>query len=352
MNQCFHERTGYARRATRAILAALLACAILAALPGVSSGGEAGSNAGTAEAGSGKYAGGWKLKLKDAAVVMGETVLLGEIAEPIGPLDPELWEKLAVVPLWASPPAGKPMNMTRPKIQQVMAHYARELSALCIYPASMTLQAGGSVLDAADLQNLVVKTLTPLVRQLDGEASLQDFRLPNALFLSSEGQKAELEGPFAVQPGRMSLKIAVKDLDGSVVRRVTGTVFVDQWVEVPSAGTPLNKNEELSPERVTFMRKNLAYVKGAVWDGKGGPWRMQRPVPLGQPIMQNDVAVIPTVRKGATVTMVYLGKNFTVSLPGEAMSDGAAGETIPVRNLQSKKQLRATVRDGLTVVVR
>jgi flagella basal body P-ring formation protein FlgA len=100
------------------------------------------------------------------------------------------------------------------------------------------------------------------------------------------------------------------------------------------------------------MRKKLAYVKGAVWDGKGGPWRMQRPVPLGQPIMQNDVAVIPTVQRGATVTMVYQDKNFTVSIPGEALSDGAAGETIPVRNLQSKKQLRVTVRDGLTIVVR
>lgn len=341
------KRADFARRATRAILAAVFACVMLAALPGLSSGS---GNAGAANTGG--YAGGWKLKLKDAAVVTGEAVTLGEIAEPVGPINPELWQKLAAASLWPSPPAGKPMNMTRPKIQQAMAHYARELSSLCIYPASMTLQKGGSVLDAAALQNLVVKTLTPLVRQLEGEASLQDFRLPGALFLSSEGQKAELEGPFSVQPGRMSLKIAVKDMDGSVVRRITGTVFVDQWVEVPCAGTPLNKDEVLSPERVTFMRKNLAHIKGEVWDGKGGPWRMQRPVTLGQPIMQNDVAVIPTVQKGATVTMVYQGKNFTVSIPGEALTDGAAGETIPVRNLQSRKQLRATVRDGLTVVVR
>jgi flagella basal body P-ring formation protein FlgA len=128
------------------------------------------------------------------------------------------------------------MNMTRPKIQQAMAHYAGELSGLCMYPASMVLQRGGNVLNASDLQNLVVKTLMPLVRQLDSEASFQDFRLPGSLFLSSEGQKAELEGPFAIQPGRMSLKIAIKDIDGSVVRRVTETVFVDQWVEVSCAG--------------------------------------------------------------------------------------------------------------------
>ncbi len=176
--------------------------------------------------------------------------------------------------------------------------------------------------------------------------------MPSALFLSRHDQTVELEGPFDLVPGRLSLRIAVKDPDGSGVRRVTGTVFLDVWAEVPCAGVALNKDEVLTPERVTFVRKNLAHIKGAVWDGRGGPWRMQRPVGLGSPIMQTDVSVIPTVQKGATVTMVYEGKNFTLSVPGEAMSNGAFGETITVRNLQSKKQLRATVRDGLTVVVR
>jgi flagella basal body P-ring formation protein FlgA len=233
-----------------------------------------------------------------------------------------------------------------------MAHYARELSSLCVYPASMTIQRNGAVLDADDLRNLVVKTLTPLVRNLPGEASFQDFRLPSVLFLSADGQAVELEGPLDLVPGRLSLRIAVKDSDGAVVRRVTGTVFLDLWTEVPCAGVPLNKDEALTPERVVFVRKNLAHVKGVVWDGRGGPWRMQRPVMAGQPIMQTDVAVIPTVVKGAPVTMLYIGKNFTLSLPGEALSDGAHGETIAVRNAQSKKQIRATVRDGQTVVVR
>lgn len=297
-------------------------------------------------------AGGWRLQIKDAAVTRGETVHLGEIAAPIGPLGGDLWKKLEAVPLWPAPPAGRPMNMTRPKIQQAMAHYAGELSSMCMYPASMTIQQGGAVLDEAALRALVVKTLTPRVRAMPGEASLQDFRLPSALFLERAGQVAELEEPVDLAPGRVSLRIAVKELDGSVVRRVTGTVFVDLWAQVPSAATPLNKDEVLTPERVTFIRKNVAHIKGAVWDGRGGPWRMQRAVGVGQPIMQTDVAVIPTVQRGATVTMVYEGRNFVVRIPGEALSDGALGETIPVRNVQSKRELRATVRDGLTVVVR
>ena len=338
MNQVTAEHRRF--RPLAVILALLAALAVIAVLPAVGFGTGA------------RYDGGWRLKIRDAAVVRGETVLLGEIASPIGSIESETWEKLAAVSLWQSPPAGKPMNMTRPKIQQAMAHYAGELSSLCMYPASMTLQQGGAVLDSDDLRNLVVKTLTPQIRTLPGEASLQDFRMPPALFLSRQDQIAELEGPFDLVPGRLSLRIAVKDSDGSVVRRVTGTVFLDVWAEVPCAGVALNKDEVLTPDRVTFVRKNLAHLKGVLWDGRGGPWRMQRPVGLGSPIMQTDVSVIPTVQKGATVTMVYEGKHFILSVPGEAMSDGAFGETITVRNLQSKKQLRATVRDGLTVVVR
>jgi flagella basal body P-ring formation protein FlgA len=334
-------KTGPQRRnlCSALLLALFLACAAVVVLPVVGTG-------------EGRYDGGWKLKIKDAAVVHGETVLLGEIAHPVGSVDPALWRNLSEVALWNSPPVGKPMNMTRPKIQQAMAYYARELSSLCVYPASMTIQQGGAVLDEEALRALVVKTLTPQVRALPGEASLQDFRLPSPLFLPSEEMVAELEGPVSMAPGRLSLRFAVRDVDGSVVRRLTGTAFLDVWAEVPCAGVPLNRGEVLTPERVTFTRKNLSHIKGVVWDGRGGPWRVQRPVMGGQPIMQADVAVIPTVMKGAPVTLLYVGKNFTLSVPGEALSDGASGETIAVRNTQSKKQLRATVRDGQTAIVR
>jgi hypothetical protein len=88
--ESIRKRTDIARRATRAILTAVFACVLLVALPGLSSGSEAGAGPETEDARGGKYSGGWKLKLKDSAVVAGETVFLGEIADPIGPLDAEL----------------------------------------------------------------------------------------------------------------------------------------------------------------------------------------------------------------------------------------------------------------------
>lgn len=294
----------------------------------------------------------WRLRLKEAAVVSGPNVTLGEIADPVGVIDSRDWSRLAATGLWPSPPEGRPMNMTRPRLQQGMAAYAGELSALCIYPGSMTIQRGGLVLGEGELRAIVVKALTPQLGTLPGESSMQDFRLPAHVFLSHAGQKLELEGPLALSPGRVAIRLAVKELDGGVVRRLTGSVFVDSWMEVPSAASPLNRDEILGPERVTFVRKNLAHLRDEPWNGKGGPWRVMRAIGTGQPILQSDLSVVPTVKKGTKVTMLYESGSLRLSAPGEAMNDGAPGESIAVRNLQSKKQTRGIVRDGLTVVVR
>ena len=294
----------------------------------------------------------WRLRVKDAAVVRGEAVLLGEIADPVGPIDSRLWENLSKSPLWPAPPEGRPMNMTRPKLQQAMSAYAGEISALCIYPASLTLQRGGAVLYEDDVRSLVVKSLTPHLRRLPGEATLGDFRMPSSIFLSHAGQTLELEEPFDLSPGRNSLRLAVKEMDGIVIRRLSGTVFVDIWANVPTVSRPINRGDTLMPGQIIFERKNLAHLRETPWDGKGGPWQVMRPIGAGQPIYVGDLGVVPAVKRGATVNMVYEGKNFHLTIPGEALADAAIGEGVTVRNLQSRKQVHGTVRDGLTVVVR
>ncbi len=48
-------------------------------------------------------------------------------------------------------------------------------------------------------------------------------------------------------------------------------------------------------------------------------------------------------------TLVYEGKNMRLTTKAEALADGVAGESIPVRNVQSKRELYGVVRDAETV---
>lgn len=57
------------------------------------------------------------------------------------------------------------------------------------------------------------------------------------------------------------------------------------------------------------------------------------------------------VRRGEVVTLRYARGNVRMTTQAEALADGEPGATIPVRNLQTKKQVFATVKDNATVEI-
>ncbi|MDR2503789.1 MAG: flagellar basal body P-ring formation chaperone FlgA [Deltaproteobacteria bacterium] len=296
----------------------------------------------------------WRLRLLEAAVVEGPLIRLGEIARPAGPMPEDIWQALAGRELWPAPEEKTPpLNLTRPRLQQaILNSLGRELAALCLYPPSLTLQRGGRLLDEADVQELTVKTLTTLLTTLPGESSFSDFRLPTQIFLADKSQYLELEAPAAISPGRLSLRYVVREADGGASRRLTGSVFVDCWATVPCLSKAANKGEVIRPEHVSFVRKNLAYLRETPWDGRGGPWQAQRAIFADQAILESDLGYVPTVKKGDLLRLVFESPSVRLSATVEALADGVGGEAIPVRNVRSKRQIYAFVLDAQTVLAR
>ncbi|MDL2216552.1 flagellar basal body P-ring formation chaperone FlgA [Desulfovibrio sp. OttesenSCG-928-M14] len=294
----------------------------------------------------------WRIRFLEAAIVQGDKVRLGEVAVPLGDMPANLWQELAARELWPAPAEGtRQVNMTRPRLQEAVMHFMRDLAPYCLFPGSLALQRGGVLIGKEAVQRMVENELAPYFLALPGESALQDFRLPQHIFLEHAGQQLTLEPLKKVEPGRLSLRLHVKEMDGAVRQKLTGTVMVDCWSEVPVATGIMSKDEVLDLSRVTFKRLNLAQLRGQVWDGRGGPWRLTRPLAPDQVIYQHDVAHIPTVRKGHIVTLLYEGRNIRLSAQAEAMTDGVTGESILVRNRQSRKELYAMVRDSSTVIV-
>ncbi|MDR1947388.1 MAG: flagellar basal body P-ring formation chaperone FlgA [Desulfovibrio sp.] len=300
--------------------------------------------------GENAWGGGPFIRFLDAAVVRGDRVLLGEVAVPVGGVTPERWEKLAVRELWPAPPeSGRAMNMTRPKLQEAVMMTMKDLAPYCLFPGSMVLRRGGVLVGGEEIRSLVEKQLTSFLSALPGEVLLKDFRLPRHIFLEHAGQELVMETPRRAEPGRVGVRLLVLEVDGTVRQKLSGTVSAECWADVPCAVVGMNRDDLLDHGKITYKRMNLAGLRGEPWDGRGGPWRLVRPLSIEQVICRGDLAPVPTVRKGTTVTVLYEGKNVRLAAQAEALADGAAGESIPVRNLQSRKEVFAQVRDAQTV---
>lgn len=296
--------------------------------------------------------GAWRLKIMPAAITNTDNVLLGDIAQPLGDMDENLWFDLKGRELWPAPPdEGKPLQINKSRLSQAIRQaLGPEYAARCILPTSLAIQRGGVVFQEDDLRNYVVNSLTPQLTAMPGDAELTDFRLPEYIFLAHNQQQVQLE-PGKLAPGRVPLKFAIKEADGNVLRRVAGTTTLTLWITAPAAAKPLNKGETLSPDSVTFMRVNASQMKDVPWDGQGGPWQIIRSVGKGEPILQSDLVSKMMVRRGNILTLHFKRGNLSMTLQAEALADGQPGETIPVRNLQTKKQVYATVKDGSTVEI-
>ncbi|PTN39090.1 flagellar basal body P-ring formation chaperone FlgA [Desulfonatronum sp. SC1] len=294
----------------------------------------------------------WHYLIQPVAAVQGEVVRFGDIAVPLTDHGRAQWANLADRPMWPAPDSGKTMTFSQDRLAGMLRQYVGHAAASTRIPGQVVIQGGGQVVLEEELRSRVVTFLTPKVRLLGEEITVRDFRLPSHIFLPHIQDTLELELAADPQPGRNSLRFLVRSVDERIARRLTGTVFLDVWQTVPTAGRPLNRGNSLALDDITFQRKNLAYLREQVWDGTGGPWQIRSPVGMDQVIYLSALEPLPAVRRGEVITLVYEGEMVRLQIQVQALQDGAIGETITVRNLQNNNEVLARIRDYETVVVR
>lgn len=294
----------------------------------------------------------WRLRIFDAAIVHGDTVMLGEIAEPLGDISAQKWHELSQTPLWATPnQVGRPFQITKQRLHGALRQYIGMYADSCILPTTLAIQKGGGVIRDTELRQMVLQRLMPQINALGGHSDITEYRLPSYIFVGHASQRLILE-PTEVVPGRVNVRFGIQELDGSIVKRFTGSIFLNLWVDAPTLIRPMNRGDAIRPADITYKNVNLAYSNGELWDGRGGPWQLTRNMGALQPITANDLKPLAAVKKGDKLVLVYNKGNVHLSVVVEAMEDGGLGDLILVRNLDSKKHVYGMVRDENTVVSR
>ncbi|MBU1042710.1 MAG: flagellar basal body P-ring formation chaperone FlgA [Proteobacteria bacterium] len=295
---------------------------------------------------------GWRIQVRNAACVPGAVVHLGEIADAGENMPPQLWKELSRKALWPAPEKpGRQTALTRERLSAMLRHYVGEEAWSFVLPQQLVVQRGGKAVDGATLTRKAVDFLTEGGTGLGGELEITDLRTPDYVFLPHPGDHLNLTMSETVRPGRNNLLFEVVSGEGKTMRRFAGSAFVNVWRAVACATRPINRLELVTPDMVTFKRKNMAYYQKA-WDGSGGPWRVARSVGTDQVINVESIELVPVIAKGGTINLIYEGANIRLSVKAVALADAGVGQMIQVRNVQSNRKITGTVLDAETVLVR
>jgi flagella basal body P-ring formation protein FlgA len=152
---------------------------------------------------------------------------------------------------------------------------------------------------------------------------------------------ARLESP--AQPiGRVTVRVRCEGIS-------PWTVFVPARVSlyrnVVAITRPLKRESVLSSEDITLLEKDVGYLTQGYLtslDQALGK-KLTRSVLSDQILLPNQLEQAEIIRKGDQVTINAKSGSVVVRMPGEALSDGALDQQIRIKNLSSKRVIRARV---------
>lgn len=130
-------------------------------------------------------------------------------------------------------------------------------------------------------------------------------------------------------------------------------VKVSVYESVAVATRPLSKGMIVKDQDVKLIEKDLADIRAGYYSdlsqviGK----QVSRTVSMDTAITPPMVKSPRQINRGQQVSLVAEVHGLKVQMTGQALTDGASGERIQVRNLSTKKVVEGIVRSATTVQV-
>lgn len=214
-------------------------------------------------------------------------------------------------------------------------------TALALLLASLPAHADGEI--AATLRQTAQEYLMQQARSYGDDVRVEveppDPRL--SLARCASALRAELT-PGARAFGRTTVMLRCP---GPQPWSVPLAARVQVLAEVLVATRPLARGVPLTPDDFLRRRQDLATAtSGALTDpAQALGRRLRYPVAAGTVFTTGLLESAPLVRRGQTVTLVSGSDGFEVRATGEALADGGQGQTIRVRNRETRRVLEGAV---------
>lgn len=141
--------------------------------------------------------------------------------------------------------------------------------------------------------------------------------------------------------------------DGEPSADLTITLRASLWRDAWAARQPLTHNTVFDPALLEVRRVDLFRDRDALPAAVGdSSYHFSRAVHAGRIVTWRDIARRPLVKKGDMVEVSAAEGNLNISMKAMALQSGAQGESVTLRNLESRKDFTAFVIDENRVQVR
>ncbi|QBF25834.1 flagellar basal body P-ring formation protein FlgA [Pseudomonas tructae] len=240
------------------------------------------------------------------------------------------------------------MNMKTTFSRRLTCHLPGFLAALCLLaPGARTLA------DAFTLPEQLIGVTQGFLEftvedylatsQTEGRYEIQVNNLDPRLRMPLCDQQlgASLESP--AQPmGRVTVRVRC---DGSSPWTVFVPAQVRLFRNVVTVARPLKRDSVVGEQDVTLRERDVGMLKqgflGSLDQAVG--LKVIRPTVMDQVLTPQHLEQAEVIRKGDQVVITARSGSLAVRMPGEALSKGGLSEQIRVRNLNSKRVVKARV---------
>jgi len=293
-----------------------------------------------------------KVFLPPSSVINSDEYRLGEIAQLEGE-DVLLLEKISQTVIGRSPLPGRKLTVTRSLILSRLRSQKINIKRF-VFPGSesSSIQRAALKITGRDIDQVVLKHIREANSNEDLKprilAKTRDIFLPRGQVSYAITSK----GKYKKDGGYRNYEVEFS-IDGEAVRIVTVRTYLKLYKEVFIARDTIRRNQIIEESDLLKVRKNVDRLpREYVTDKDQLIGKIsKRTINPSEAIRRNTVSAPPLVKSGDRLQIVFETPFLRLSAPGISMAKGRKGERIPVKNLDSKIVVFATVQTRNVVLV-
>lgn len=286
-----------------------------------------------------------EIKVKDKALVNGETVSLGDIAT-FQPSDDIRVDRLSAIEISVSPAPDTIRRIEKELIMyRVASHVNRDKDISLIMPESIVVERESQVISGKTLEKIFTDYVLENSPFEQDEIVIENINTPISLAFP----KGKLDWEITEKQnnnfsGNISVNVEFY-LEGEPQRKIVLSGRVGIIKEVIKATRNINKGELISSKDITIVSEKGKSNKNAISGiedviGK----RATRRIQVDQTIQNGMVMAPPAIEKGAQVMIRAENDKLVITASGKALEEGSVGDQIRVMNITSGKEIIATVK--------